>query len=138
MIFIGSDHRGFLLKERLKKKIIVQDVGTYQQEACDYPLVVATMMNVFNTQNDVGILICGTCIGMCMAANRYHGIQALRPSCAQDVMIARAHNNANVVCVGEDESEDQIILYLQTLQKTPFEAGRHLKRVSLMNALGKR
>lgn len=106
-IVIGCDHAGFGIKEAVKKHIEemgheVTDVGTYSAESCHYPVYAsAACKKILDGECELGILICGTGIGMSMAANKHNGIRA---ACCSDVFSARLtreHNNANVLCFGE-------------------------------------
>lgn len=106
-IVIGCDHAGFNIKEAVKKHIEelghdVTDVGTYSSDSCHYPVYAsAACKKILDGECELGILICGTGIGMSMAANKHNGIRA---ACCSDVFSARLtreHNNANVLCFGE-------------------------------------
>lgn len=105
-ISIGSDHAGFELKEHLKdylksKGFQVIDVGTNSAESCDYPdFAKAVAKNVSRKKANVGVLICGTGIGMSMAANKVKGIRAAAVHNEFTAQAAKEHNNANIVCLG--------------------------------------
>ncbi len=135
-IAIGSDHRGFEAKRRLLHALqglghAVVDQGTAAGDSCDYPdYAYAVGKLVSKGEADRGILICGTSLGMCIAANKVRGVRAA--SC-QDLITAemsRRHNDANVLCLSADllgaELMDQMV---RTWLDTPFEAGRHARRV---------
>ena len=108
MIILASDHAGYLLKEEIKKffnkeNIIAIDVGCYSREQVDdYPdFAKAGNVKVLEDSRNVGIYICGSGIGMSMAANRNPKIRAALCRNENDAMLARAHNDANVLCLGE-------------------------------------
>ena len=135
-VFIGSDHAGFQVKEKLKKIIQelghdVVDSGPMSEDATDYPdYAEKVSRSVGEGKGDRGVLICGTGIGMSMAANRVPGVLA---ACVHDRVTAemsRRHNNANVFCAGArivplGEIEDCLKVWLQA----SFEGGRHARRV---------
>ena len=106
MIIIASDHRGYLLKEDLKtffnqENIITIDVGAYSKEPVDYPdIVKLANAKVLENKNNVGIYICGSGIGVSLAANRNPKIRAALCSNENMAMLARKHNDANVLCIG--------------------------------------
>lgn len=140
MIAIGSDHAGFRLKQHVmeyldKKGIPYQDFGTYDDMSCDYPVFADKVCEaVLNGSAEKGILVCGTGVGMSMAANRHKGIRA---ACVSDTFSARAtrmHNNANVLCIGERVvgfglAEELLDAFLFT----EFEGGRHQRRIDLLD-----
>ena len=135
-VYIGSDHAGFQVKERLKKTIEtlgheVVDVGPSSEDATDYPDFAEKVARaVGDGKGQRGVLICGTGIGMSMAANRVPGVLA---ACVHDRVTAemsRRHNNANVFCAGArivpgGEIEDCLKVWIDA----PFEGGRHARRV---------
>jgi ribose 5-phosphate isomerase B len=135
-IIIGSDHRGFAVKQRLLKLLeqpgqTVADAGTSSGDSADYPdyaFIVAKAVG--KHEYDLGILICGTGIGMCIAANKVRGVRAA--SC-QDIVSAemsRRHNDANVLCLSADMLGNEMIeRIVRTWLETPFEGGRHSRRV---------
>lgn len=135
-IAFGTDHRGCALRglvvellERLGH--VVDDVGSFSHEAVDYPDVAAAVCGkVCRGEADRGILLCGTGMGMCIAANKFAGIRAA--PCHDDLTaeMSRRHNDANVLCMsaellGERLIERMIELWLVT----PFEGGRHTRRI---------
>ena len=106
-IVVGCDHAGFNIKDAVKKHIEemgheVVDVGTYSSDSCHYPVYAsAACKKILDGECELGILICGTGVGMSIAANKYKGIRA---ACCSDVFSARLtreHNNSNVLCFGE-------------------------------------
>lgn len=135
-IAIASDHGGFELKEQLieyyaKKGIILQDLGTHSTESCDYPLIARKMTNaVLNKEADLGILICGTGIGISIAANRVKGIRAALLYNAEVACLAKQHNNANIVVFGgRTQKFEDVVSYLDAFLNAEFEGGRHLRRI---------
>ena len=143
-IYIGCDHAGFVLKgtiigHLLSRGYEVFDAGTYSDDSCDYPFYAKEVCkNVLKDENSLGILVCGTGIGMSMAANKINGIRAAHCTDTFSAMITRLHNNANVLCVGERITGSALALNIvDTFLKTEFEGGRHQARVDLMTALEK-
>ena len=142
MIAIGSDHGGFALKEEIKKHLTergveFRDYGTFSEESCDYPIYAEKVcMAVTGGEAEKGILCCGTGIGMSMAANKIKGI---RCACCGDCFSAemtRRHNDANVLAlggrvVGPGLAEKMVDLFLDT----PYEGGRHARRVGMVMEL---
>ena len=106
MIILACDHAGFELKEKIKEffnkeNITTIDVGCYSSESCDYPdFAKAGNAKVIENSNNIGIYICGTGIGMCIAANRNPKIRAALCDNANYASLARKHNNANVLVLG--------------------------------------
>ena len=139
MIAIGADHGGFDLKEQVKKhlderNIEYKDFGTFSGEAVDYPVIAkAVGKAVAKGEAECGILVCGTGIGMSIAANKVKGIRA---ACCSDTFSARftkMHNNTNVLCfggrvLGAGLALDIVDAYLDA----EFEGGRHEKRVNMI------
>ncbi len=138
-ISIGSDHGGFHLKQDIVKylqsrKIEVVDSGAYDAESVDYPLYAEKVCkDIQNKVVDFGILVCTTGIGMCISANKFHGIRAALVHHVQEAESARRHNNANVLCFGQKfttAKEAQAIIDI--FVNTPFDGGRHLRRVEII------
>ncbi|WP_457560857.1 ribose 5-phosphate isomerase B [Caminibacter sp.] len=134
--FIGTDHAGFEVKpfviEYLQKKgIEVEDLGTYSSESVDYPDFAHKVAEaVLANPGTMGILICGSGIGMSLAANKHRGIRAALCHDHYTAMMARRHNDANILCfgariVGKGEIEDILEAWLNN----EFEGGRHERRV---------
>ncbi len=144
MIAIGSDHGGVNLKETIKnllekRGIEYKDFGTYSSDSCDYPDI-AEKVCAAVTSNECteGILICGTGIGMSMAANKIKGIRAAHLTDTYSARMTREHNNANVICLGEritgcDLAVDIVNSYLDA----KFQGGRHQTRIDKVMALEK-
>lgn len=135
-VVIGSDHAGFQLKEELKSWLAgegheVIDVGTHSDERVDYPeygeQVARTVMS---GDADRGVAVCGSGQGICMAANKVHGIRAGIIRDTQDAEMTRRHNDANVACFGERVTDPaEAIAALRVFLETGFEGGRHADRV---------
>ncbi len=91
---------------------------------------------ITNQEADMGILVCGTGVGMCISANKVKGIRAALVYSQETAQMSRLHNNANVVCLGSrTHKEDEAIDLLKTWMNTSFEGGRHEKRLELINKL---
>lgn len=137
MIILASDHAGYLLKEEVKKflnreNIIAIDVGSYSREQLDdYPdFAKAANAKVIEDPRNVGIYICGTGIGMCMAANRNPKIRAAVCESSKFAAISRMHNDANVLCLpGRFMKARKAIRIIKTFLTTDFEGGRHARRL---------
>jgi ribose 5-phosphate isomerase B len=138
MIFaIAADHAGFLLKQKLLslQEYSWEDHGTHTQTRADYPLLAQSIVPaILNQRCSFGVLICGTGIGMSIAANRFKGIRAALCLNAQMASLARSHNNANILVLGARlVCEDIAIDCLKTFANTPFEEGRHQERLLLID-----
>lgn len=138
-ILIGSDHAGFSLKTSLKdylekRSVPVIDVGCASTESCDYPVYARDMCQRI-TRGDAsrGILICGTGVGMSMAANRHAGIRAALCTTEFHARMSRLHNDSNVLVLGGRVIGEELALsILKVWLETPFEGGRHQRRLDLM------
>ena len=136
MIAIGSDHAGYELKEKVKKLLesmglAYRDFGTDSTESTDYPdYAHAVASAVASGTMERGILVCGTGIGMAISANRHHGVRAANVESVEAAQLSRQHNNANIVALGARllswEKAEEIV---RTFLSTPFEGGRHQRRV---------
>lgn len=141
-IAIGADHAGYLVKEKIKnflnsKDIEFTDYGTFKEESVDYPEFAFKVANaVANDDTVMGILICGTGIGMSITANKVKGIRAAVVNSIETAELSRLHNNANVLCLGARTIEpERIIEIVITWMNTSYEGGRHEKRVNLISKL---
>lgn len=141
-IAVGSDHAGFHLKEKVVawlrgKGVDVEDMGTHSAARCDYPDFAKRVADhVAAGQAERGILVCGSGIGMSITANKVAGVRAAECFNAVSAQLSRAHNDANVLCLGErlvDESTARQIV--ETWLTTPFEGGRHAQRVEKIRKL---
>lgn len=135
-ISIGSDHRGFDAKKRIMALLEnlgheVTDVGPFGNESVDYPDFALEVANAVGTgQVDRGILICGTGIGMCIAANKVPKVRAAPCHDSITAEMSRRHNNANVLCLSADLLGDELIdRMIRIWLSTEFEGGRHARRV---------
>ena len=131
-LYIASDHAGFALKSKLCgffKSLV--DLGTNSEDSVDYPDFAHKLTNeVLKDNSNLGILICGTGVGMSMAANRVKGIRAGLVSNNQVARLIRQHNNANVLVLpGRFMDEEEAIKSVKTFIETEFEAGRHQARI---------
>lgn len=144
-IIIGCDHGGFELKQEViahlnKRGIEVTDVGTYSTESCNYPdYACALCARIQSGEFERGILICGTGIGISIAANKHDGIRAACCSDTFSARMTRMHNNANVLCfggrvVGAGLACDMVDLFVDT----EFEGGRHQSRIDLITEIEKK
>ncbi len=135
-IAIGSDHAGFKMKEDIKEWLLdegyqVKDFGTDSEDSVDYPdFAEKTSNNVADGDSELGILICGTGIGMAISANKVKGIRAARCQDNYSAKMARAHNNANILTfgsrvIGIELAKDVVRAYLNT----DYAGGRHQRRV---------
>jgi ribose 5-phosphate isomerase B len=135
-IVLGCDHAGFELKEFLKAKLIesgfsVKDFGTDSTASMDYPDVAHPLASAVNNgEYATGILICGSGNGMCITANKYEHVRASLCWNAEISRLARAHNDANILCLPARfiDSKDALEITLTFLQ-TDFEGGRHQTRI---------
>lgn len=138
-IAIGSDHGGYEYKEQIvthlkEKGYECVDVGTYSTDSCDYPVIArAVTTKITIGEADRGILICGTGIGMSIVANKVKGIRAALCGDTFSARASRAHNNSNVLCLGErvigiNLAMDIVDIWLES----KFEGGRHQRRVDMM------
>lgn len=137
-LVIASDHAGFELKESVKhylkeKGHSVIDCGTDSTNSCDYPVFAKALCREINDGNaELGILICGTGIGMSMAANKVKGIRAAVCSDCFSAKFTRAHNDTNVLCLGARVLGEGLALELiEIFLNTPFEGGKHLRRINM-------
>lgn len=141
-IALGCDHGGIRLKETIKKallskNIVVIDFGTYSSNSVNYPdyaLKVSTA--VASKDCDLGILCCGTGIGMSIAANKCKGIRAAVVGDCFSAKATREHNNTNVLCLGERVTGEGLALtILDTWLNAEFQQGRHMERLALMEEI---
>jgi ribose 5-phosphate isomerase B len=135
-IHIGCDHAGFAAKEAVKRMLEkegheIVDVGTDSEASCDYPDFAARVaLGVSGAKGDMGILICGTGIGMSIAANKFKGIRAALCHDEETARMSRAHNDANILCMGARIlDEDALNGIARVWLSTSFEAGRHARRL---------
>jgi ribose 5-phosphate isomerase B len=140
-IVIGSDHGGFELKSYIMSKWgqvhrpCPQDIGTYSTDSLDYPdIAQQAVEKIINKEADLGILICGTGIGMSIKANRFNEIRAALVYDEYTAKMAKAHNNANIICLGgRTIKKDTAIKLINVWLETDFENGRHSKRIQKLS-----
>lgn len=142
MIILGADHAGYEFKERAKEYLSelgekFEDEGTYSAESCDYPIIAEKVARkVENTENAKGILICGSGIGVSIAANKVKGIRAALCMNSELSAMARKHNNANILCLAARfMSFEEIKKSISTFLNTEFEGGRHQRRIEQIDSI---
>ena len=135
-ILLASDHAGFKLKDKIKRFLIkkgntVLDLGTKNANSVDYPDYAHLLSKKMkNNKSQFGILICGTGIGMDMAANKHKNIRAALCYNTKSTKLSRQHNNANVMTIGARLiKEKTALMCVSTFLKTEFVGGRHIKRI---------
>ena len=135
-VILASDHAGFKLKEEIKKFLIkkrkkVLDLGTKNTSSVDYPDYAHLLSEKMKkSKNQFGILICGTGVGMSMAANKHKNIRAALCYNIKSTKLSRQHNNANVMTIGAKLTKKNVALKcVNTFLKTDFDGGRHSRRV---------
>ena len=136
-IIIGADHAGFDLKERCKTfleksgQYKVKDIGVFSRQSYDYPKIAHRVAQaVSNGECNVGILVCGSGIGMSMVANRYKGVRAALCHNIYSARMSRLHNDANILTMGgRVTGVDLALEILDQFLETEFEGGRHRSRV---------
>ena len=135
-LFISSDHAGYNLKEQIKKKFknkyTFQDLGTYNsKDSVNYPDFAHKLCKkVSNNSKNMGILVCGSGMGMSMAANRHKKIRAAVCYSVKNTKLSRLHNNANIITLGSRLTKKNIAFKcIDAFVNTKFEGGRHKKRV---------
>ena len=137
-ILIGSDHGGYNLKNEIIKHLKeqgyeVEDFGCYSTESCDYPVIAKEVSKAVLKTANKGILVCGTGIGMSIAANRFDGIRASHCTDTFTARMTRMHNDSNILCLGERITGTGLAIDIVDIWlKTDFEGGRHLKRISMI------
>ncbi len=142
-VFLGSDHAGFLLKEALLPSLRgglpecdFVDLGTYDQSSTDYPKFARDVALRVSAGEGRGILICGSGVGMSMAANKIPGIRAAQVWDVTSARLSRWHNDANIVCLGARLIGAEVALEaLGVWLKTAFEGGRHQRRIDLISQM---
>jgi ribose 5-phosphate isomerase B len=141
-VSIGADHAGVELKEQLKqwltaRGVTVHDVGTHSADSVDYPdYAAAVAKDVLSGAAERGVLVCGTGLGMAIAANKFHGIRAVPIVDEASARLGREHNDANVIAIGArltapDEAKELLRIFLET----DYAGGRHQRRIDKITAL---
>jgi len=140
-VAIGSDHRGFQLKQTLKEALdrmgmTVEDVGTFSEDSADYPEFAAKVARkVVSRECTRGILVCGSGIGMSITANKFSGVRAALCHDLNTARMSRLHNDANVLVLGESTGPELAQQMLKLWCETPFEGGRHQRRIDLIRTI---
>ena len=136
-ISIGADHAGFLLKEFLRQKLVtgghsVTDRGANSEISCDYPVFAAAVArDVSSGASDRGVLVCGSGVGMQIAANKIAGIRAALGTSEEQVRLMRGHNDVNVLTLGSRTVDPAAAAQMLTVfLEARFEEGRHTRRVA--------
>ena len=136
-IFISSDHAGFKLKEAIKvylskKKLAFQDLGPHNDDRVDYPdYAHKVARRVKISKNNIGILVCGSGMGMNIVANRHKNIRAAQCFNLKSTKLSRLHNDANIITLGSRLLNKKLALNcVNTFLNTKFEGGRHSKRIT--------
>ena len=135
-IFISSDHAGFKLKEAIKvylskKKLTFQDLGPHNDDRVDYPDYAHKVARKVNSsKNNIGILVCGSGMGMNIAANRHKNIRAAQCFNLKSTKLSRLHNDANIITLGSRLlTKKNALSCVSIFLNTKFEGGRHSKRI---------
>lgn len=142
-IAVGADHAGFRLKQRVAEHLKargyeVVDVGTHDEERCDYPDFGAAVARAVcvDVEADLGVCVCGTGIGIAMAANKVPGARAAVVHDVTTGRLTRQHNDANIACIGSRTTGEQTALdAIDAWLEASFEGGRHAGRVAKLAAL---
>ncbi|MHB1285005.1 MAG: ribose 5-phosphate isomerase B [Leptospirales bacterium] len=141
-IIVGSDHAGLDLKNFLRDQLSasgvpVTDVGTETPDSVDYPDFAEKVARRLRPETgEIGVLVCGTGIGVSIAANKIPGIRAALVYNDETASLARRHNNANIICLGGREiSPDDAIRWVRIFISSQFEGGRHQRRIDKIAAL---
>jgi ribose 5-phosphate isomerase B len=139
---IASDHAGYQLKNEIigylaGQDIALRDLGPYDGQVADYPPMARRVAHfVQNHYQGMGILVCGSAIGMCIAANRFPGVRAILAPTVEYARLGRSHNDGNVLCLGGRLTSHSLALEIvDVFLKTEFEGGRHQARVDMLDKL---
>jgi ribose 5-phosphate isomerase B len=142
-IYVGCDHAGIALKkpllEGLRKALPhlqFEDLGCHSEESVDYPNYAEQVGRKVAETKGRGILVCGSGLGMCIAANKVNGVRAASAWDATSARLSRQHNDANIVCLGARLTGPEVALEaVKVWLTTEFEGGRHQRRVDLISKL---
>ncbi len=139
MLAIGADHGGYKLKEAIKahlgwKNIKYRDFGTDSEDSCDYPVYAKKVCEAIQSgECEAGILVCGTGIGMSIAANKFDGIRCALLTNAFSAKLTKEHNNANVIALGGRVTAEGLALdIVDTWLEAKYQGGRHQKRLDMI------
>lgn len=144
-VFLATDHAGVEIKNKLLKALKevypndeFNDLGTYSNESVHYPEYAKKLCKeILENKGSTGILICGTGIGVSIAANKFKGIRAALCGSEEEGKLARQHNNANVICMGaRTRTLDEMVTIYKSFQSEKFEGSRHQVRVDMMDQYG--
>lgn len=142
MIAIGSDHGGYELKEFVKRHLIengieVKDYGVFTEDSVDYPDCARPVCKAVQSgEAERGILLCGTGIGISIAANKFKGIRAALCGDVYSAKMTAEHNNANILCLGGRVTGRELaFMIVDTWLSTPFAGGRHADRIAKIHAI---
>ena len=145
MIALGSDHGGFVLKNEIAKHldeigVAYKDFGTFSEDSCDYPVYGEQVARaVAAGEFELGILVCGTGIGMSIAANKVKGIRAALCHDCFSAEYTRRHNNANILALGGRViGAGHALKVVDIFLNTEFEGGRHARRIDLISEIEKK
>ena len=138
-IIIASDHGGYNLKNKIivhlrDKGLNIEDYGCYSPESCDYPIYAKKVAEAVAENSDTkGILVCGTGIGMSIAANKFKGIRASHCTDTFSARMTRLHNDSNILCLGERITGEGLALDIVDIWlDTGFEGGKHKRRIDMI------
>ena len=140
-IIIGSDHGGFNLKQKIIEHLKsngyeIDNVGCFSEESCDYPVIAKQVCEKVTSENTLGILVCGTGLGMSIYANKVKGIRASHCTDTFSARLTRQHNDSNILCLGERITGSGLALdIVDEWLNASFEGGRHQRRVDMINEL---
>lgn len=141
-IAVASDHGGFALKEKVKEHLVqrgfeVDDLGTHSEESVDYPVYgKACGEAVASGKADLGVVVCGTGIGISIAANKVKGIRCGLCTSVEMAHLTKQHNNANILALGGRTTEPELALKIvDEWLDTEFEGGRHHRRVDMLDQM---
>ena len=144
LVYIGADHAGYEVKEQIQKYLKekeykVIDLGVFAEGSVDYPDIAREVAEkVSDNEGSFGVLVCGTGVGMSMAANKVFGIRAVQASTRHDAEMSRQHNDANLICFGaRTQKFEEITDILDGFMEEAFEGGRHEKRVEKITDIEK-
>jgi ribose 5-phosphate isomerase B len=139
-VLIAADHAGFEVKEMVKKELeqkeyIIIDFGCDSKESCDYPDYAHELCQNMNDEEDIGILICGSGVGMSIVANRYPHVRCALCTDIDTALMSRIHNNANVLALGARNGDIHLLVHMVIcfLNKPVIMEDRHLRRIEKIN-----
>ena len=141
-IAVAADHGGYKLKEKVKEHLLergieVEDLGTHSEESVDYPIYGKLCGEaVASGQADLGVVVCGTGIGISIAANKVHGIRCGLCTSVEMAHLTKQHNNANILALGGRTTGEELTMEIvDEWLDTQYEGGRHQRRVEMLDNL---